>query len=176
MRGVDSFESAACLFSFVRSGHDKKVTARFFFQRGMSLYKTFYGVYKKSWGHEKEKKIPLLSTSFLNLFCLTRYLAFTNWIRRCYYAQHEKSGVENSTRLVIGRVNLRSMDCTANQATEILGNSRHGGRSVTQTAVCNGSPIVAICRGARPRGGAAGALGAEQNYDADAWVVLFVRG
>lgn len=56
MRGVDSFESAACLFSFVRSGHDKKVTARFFFQRGMSLYKTFYGVYKKSWGHEKEKK------------------------------------------------------------------------------------------------------------------------
>lgn len=168
MRGVDSFESAACLFSFVRSGHDKKVTARFFFQRGMSLYKTFYGVYKKSWGHEKEKKqLPLLSTS---------YLAFTNWIRRCYYAQHEKSGVENSTRLVIGRVNLRSMDCTANQATEVLGNSRYGGRSVTQTAVCNGSPIVAICRGARPRGGAAGALGAEQNCDADAWVVLFVRG
>lgn len=164
------------MFSFVRSGHDKKVTARFFSIGGCRCTRRSTVSTRKAGVTKKKKKIPLLSTSFLNLFCLTRYLAFTNWIRRCYYAQHEKSGVENSTRLVIGRVNLRSMDCTANQATEVLGNSRYGGRSVTQTAVCNGSPIVAICRGARPRGGAAGALGAEQNYDADAWVVLFVRG
>lgn len=149
----------------------------FFFPKGdVAVQDVLRCLQEKLGSRKRKKKLPLLSTSFLNLFCLTRYLAFTNWIRRCYYAQHEKSGVENSTRLVIGRVNLRSMDCTANQATEILGNSRHGGRSVTQTAVCNGSPIVAICRGARPRGGAAGALGAEQNCDADAWVVLFVRG